>query len=119
MEAPSFSSFEFTVDRSLQAQLHHHLTHWICTGRLSPGTRLPSSRRLSSELSISRNTVTTVLEQLKSEGFLESIQGKGVYVASDLPKGISSPSNISWNKKGALPELSDFGQALNKTPLNL
>ena len=117
MEAPSFSSFEFTLDRPLQAQLHHQLTHWICSGRLSPGTRLPSSRRLSSELSISRNTVTTVLEQLKSEGFLDSIQGKGVYVASDLPKGISSPSSISWNKKGALPELSNFGQALNKTPL--
>ncbi len=117
MEVPSFSSFEFNTGRPLQEQLQHQLTQWICTGRLSSGSRLPSSRRLASELNVSRNTVTIVLEQLKSEGFLESIQGKGVYVTSDLPKGITSPSNVSWNKKGALPELSNFAQYLNQTPL--
>ena len=117
MEAPSFSSFQFNSDQPLQDQLQRQLTQWICSGRLSPGTRLPSSRHLASELSISRNTVTIVLEQLKSEGFLESIQGKGVYVASDLPTGITSPSKINWNRKGTLPELSNFARYLNKTPL--
>lgn len=117
MEAPSFSSFEFDTNRPLQTQLQHQLTQWICSGRLPPGTRLPSSRRLAAELSISRNTVTIVLEQLKSEGFLQSIQGKGVYVAADLPQNINRPSTVHWHNRGGLPELSAFGQTLNKTPL--
>ena len=117
MEAPSFSSFEFSPERPLQEQLQYQLTQWICAGRLPPGTRLPSSRHLATELGISRNTVTIVLEQLKSEGFLESIQGKGVYVSADLPNDVSGPSAIRWEEKGALPELSDFGRDLDKTPL--
>lgn len=117
MEAPSFSSFQFTADSPLQSQLQQQLTQWICTGRLSPGTRLPSSRRLAAELNISRNTVTIVLEQLKSEGFLDSAPGKGVYVAADLPVGTTEPSRVDWRTKGALPELSDFGLYLNDTPL--
>ncbi|UZE95335.1 MocR-like pyridoxine biosynthesis transcription factor PdxR [Alkalimarinus alittae] len=117
MEAPSFSSFAFCADRPLQEQLQQQLTDWIYTGRLSPGTRLPSSRRLAAELNISRNTVTIVLDQLKSEGFLEGIQGKGVFVAPDLPTDISGPSKVNWGHKGPLPELSEFGVYLNKTPL--
>lgn len=117
MEVPSFSSIEFNSDRPLQEQLQHQLTQWICSGRLAPGTRLPASRRLSSELGISRNTVMIVLDQLRSEGFLESFAGKGVFVTSELPSGVKGVSEINWRRKSKLPALSDFGKQLNETPL--
>jgi len=118
VEALSFSSLEFKTDKPLQAQLQQHLTDWIYSGRLAAGTQLPASRRLALELGISRNTVTTVLEQLRSEGFLESFPGKGVFVSSDLPKDVAGLSQVRWKNKVALPALSDFARALNKTPLS-
>jgi GntR family transcriptional regulator/MocR family aminotransferase len=41
----------------------------ILTGQLPPGTKLPSSRTLSGELGIARNTVLHVYDQLTTEGY--------------------------------------------------
>ncbi|MXR35407.1 MocR-like pyridoxine biosynthesis transcription factor PdxR [Craterilacuibacter sinensis] len=58
------------------------LRNWIASGRLSSGSRLPASRTLASSLGIARNTVVAAYEQLVAEGYLESRQGSGTYVAS-------------------------------------
>ena len=117
MEMPSFQSIQFTDQLPLQAQLQTHLKDWICEGRLSPGTKLPSSRRLSAELGISRNTVTLVIEQLRAEGFLETFPGKGVYVAKSLPVNIYGIKQIDWQYKKAQAKLSDFANKLASKPL--
>lgn len=56
--------------RSLQSQLTDKLRSLIREGRLSPTTRLPSTRSLAEELGISRNTVVAAYEQLHGEGYL-------------------------------------------------
>ena len=48
---------------------------------LAPGTRLPSTRTLARELSISRNTVMTAFDQLLAEGVLVGRPGAGTFVA--------------------------------------
>ena len=77
------------LDRKLDEPLHMQLTmqirRLILTRRLNPGQRIPSSRALAEELSVSRVTVTTAFDQLISEGYIESRRGSGVYVAHDLP----------------------------------
>jgi len=57
----------------------------ILDGRLSGGTRIPSSRALAEQLGVSRLTVTNALEQLTAEGYLESRVGSGTKVAFALP----------------------------------
>ncbi|MFT7185256.1 MAG: GntR family transcriptional regulator/MocR family aminotransferase [Pseudohongiellaceae bacterium] len=116
MEMPSFYSIQFTDHTSLQTQLQSQLRTWICEGRLQPGTKLPSSRRLSSELGISRNTITIAIEQLRSEGFLETFQGKGVYVVESLPTNVNGIKNNDWKYKVAKPELSNFAQEIAAKP---
>lgn len=69
----------------LQVQLVQALRSLVHRNRLRSGDRLPSSRGLAQELSVSRVTVTTVYDQLIAEGYLEGRQGSGVYVAADLP----------------------------------
>jgi len=118
MEMPSFQSIQFTNQNSLQAQLQTHLRDWICEGRLQPGTKLPSSRRLSNELGVSRNTITIVIEQLRSEGFLNTFPGKGVYIAESLPLNINGIQHINWQYKVAKPELSKFAKELAVKPLS-
>lgn len=69
----------------LHAQLTEALRALILTGRAHPGTRLPASRQLAQDLSVSRQTTLTALDQLIAEGYLETRIGAGTFVARDLP----------------------------------
>jgi GntR family transcriptional regulator/MocR family aminotransferase len=53
-----------------QRQLIQRLKQAILAGQLPAGGRLPSSRALSEELDISRNTVLIAYEQLTAEGYV-------------------------------------------------
>ncbi len=78
-----------SLDRDLSEPLHVQLAGYlrklILERRAGSGERLPSSRLLADELSVSRVTVTTAFDQLISEGYAEGRHGSGVYVAADLP----------------------------------
>lgn len=52
----------------------------IETTRLPAGARLPSSRALALELSVSRTVVTEVYAILVAEGYLDTRQGSGTFV---------------------------------------
>ncbi|MFD9816707.1 PLP-dependent aminotransferase family protein [Streptomyces sp. NPDC059080] len=55
------------------------------TGRLAPGTRLPSSRTLAADLGIARNTVAEAYADLVAEGWLSARQGSGTRIADRTP----------------------------------
>ncbi len=69
-------------------QLYEQLRAAILDGRLRPGAQLPSTRGLSEELAVARNTVMGAYEQLLAEGYLEGETGSGTYVARTLPEEI-------------------------------
>ncbi|MGG7566027.1 PLP-dependent aminotransferase family protein [Rhodovulum sp. DZ06] len=68
----------------MHAQLAEALRALILTGR-HPGARMPASRALAAELSVSRMTVTTAYDQLTAEGYLHARRGDGTYVAEHPP----------------------------------
>lgn len=68
-----------------RAGLEAALREAVQTGRLGPGTRLPSSRGLASDLGIARNTVAEAYGQLVAEGWLTARQGSGTRVAALSP----------------------------------
>ena len=74
------------IDRASSLPLFRQVTEGlrqlILTGALPPGFRLPGSRKLARELTISRNLVTNVYEQLEAEGYLVPKRGAGTFVAS-------------------------------------
>lgn len=53
----------------------------IATGELRPGDQLPSVRGLAQQLMINPNTVARSYAELATEGWLDSRQGLGLYVA--------------------------------------
>lgn len=69
----------------LQQQLYRSVRTLILVGRLSPGSRLPSTRTLATDLDLARNTVMSAFEQLLSEGYLTTRYGSGTFVAHELP----------------------------------
>ncbi|MER5379110.1 PLP-dependent aminotransferase family protein [Streptomyces sp. NPDC002688] len=64
-----------------RAGLERALRDAVRTGRLTPGTRLPATRRLATELGISRGTAKAAYDQLIAEGYLTARQGSGTEVA--------------------------------------
>jgi len=65
--------------------LYDQLRGAILEGRLHPGSRLPATRDLAQAYKVSRATVVTAFEQLKSEGYVEGKTGSGTYVSEILP----------------------------------
>lgn len=65
-----------------RAGLERALRDAVRGGRLAPGTRLPHTRRLATEVGISRNTVKAAYDQLVAEGYLTARQGSGTRVAA-------------------------------------
>ena len=53
----------------------------IATGELAAGDQLPSVRGLAQQLTINPNTVAKAYADLAAEGWLESRQGLGLFVA--------------------------------------
>src|SRR5262249_48375241 len=73
------------------------------TGRLAPGSRLPSSRELARELGVARNTILSALDQLASEGYVEGRRGSGTYVAADLPDKAPLAAEESASRRRGAP----------------
>ena len=71
---------------SLYRWLYGELRAAILDGRLRPGARLPATRDLASAYHLSRATIVTAFDQLRSEGYVEGRTGSGTYVSEVLPE---------------------------------
>lgn len=72
---------------SLQAQLREQLVAAILDGRIPADNPLPSSRELSRQLGLARNTVVLAYQRLVDEGFLTTRERRGYYVNREILKG--------------------------------
>jgi GntR family transcriptional regulator/MocR family aminotransferase len=107
------------IDRNSAAPLHRQLyaelRDAVLNGRLSPGARLPSTRALSQDLGLSRNTVCGAFDQLLAEGYLEGKTGSGTFVADALPEELlhARPARpVASRSGGPSPGLSRRGRVL-------
>src|SRR5690606_35934238 len=92
------SLFERVSDSnlSLQGRIRQTLVSAILSGHLPPGAPVPSSRLLSENLGVARNTVVFAYQQLVSEGYLVSRERSGHFVSDDVLK---SHVNLSEREK--------------------
>jgi GntR family transcriptional regulator/MocR family aminotransferase len=80
---------------SLTTQIVDQIREAIRCMRIGPGARLPSSRQLSEQLAISRNTVVRAYDLLLMEGIVESRPASGIYVAEQLPRSTAPVHPLS------------------------
>jgi GntR family transcriptional regulator/MocR family aminotransferase len=98
----------------LYRQLARALRDAIRSGRLTPATRLPSSRVLAEDLGVSRRLVVDAYSQLTAEGFLLSRPGSGTRVATvdaiSAPQGDAGdpPKRFDIDFAPGSPDLSSF-----------
>ena len=70
-----------TTNAPIYEQIYSQLKAQIIAGALSPGEALPSIRALAKDLKISVITTKRAYEELEAQGFLNTIAGKGSFVA--------------------------------------
>lgn len=70
------------LDQPIYDQIRGQIKNLILKGELSEGEQLPSIRNLAKELQISVITTKRAYEELEREGFIETVAGKGSYVAA-------------------------------------
>jgi len=91
------------LDRSsktpLTAQLAAQLGDLIRQRRIPAGARLPSSRTLSEQLGVGRNTVVHSYETLCIEGLVEPRAASGFFATPELPS--TTPQSVSAEQVGA------------------
>jgi len=115
---PVGPSLLLRLDRDGELPLHEQIERairdGIREGRLTAGTRLPSSRALAAELDVSRGVVTEAYGQLSAEGYLLTRQGAPVRVARAVrpaqtrePAGSLLPS-FRYHFHPGLPDLAAF-----------
>lgn len=66
----------------IYAQIKDQLKAAIINDQVVPGEKLPSIRRLASQLRVSVITTKRAYDELELEGFIDSVQGRGSFVAS-------------------------------------
>jgi GntR family transcriptional regulator/MocR family aminotransferase len=106
------------LDRSAGDPLSHQLQAALRTairsGRVAAGERLPSSRRLATDLGVSRGLVQTTYEQLVAEGYLTAVPGGATRVApvpQDTPVPTRPPEALASHGidfAPGRPDLSSF-----------
>ncbi len=90
---------------SLQKQIQQIVASAILAGRLHPGEKLPSSRKLAAHLGISRITVTLAYNELVSDDYITSANRSGFYVSETAPsaplqpiRGAMVADNVDWSQ---------------------
>jgi GntR family transcriptional regulator/MocR family aminotransferase len=81
-------------DQPLQQQLYEQLRELIASSLLAADTRMPSTRMLADQFSISRITVLLAYERLIADSYLRTEPAKGTFVSSGMAVGgLCNPQN--------------------------
>ena len=76
-------------------QISQQLADLIITGRLSPGTKLPGSRKMSEFLGVNRNTIVAAYEELDMQGWIDTRNSSGSYVKEKLPVTVEKHTKVT------------------------
>jgi DNA-binding transcriptional regulator YhcF (GntR family) len=82
--APVFVIVDWEDRRPAYVQVRDQIVEHLARGELTPGTVLPSVRRLAGELGLNLHTVHKAFELLRDQGFIQLRQGTGA-VARPTP----------------------------------
>jgi len=82
-------------ERPVYRQIADHIRSQVEGGALVEGARLPPIRSLARDLGVNRDTVAIAYEALASEGWVESVVGRGTFVlGSAATRPVAEPAAV-------------------------
>src|ERR1700719_2523067 len=115
---------QYRISAASAAELVREIEQAVASAALAPGQRLPSVRRLASEVGLSPATVAAGLAELRRRGIVVTEPRRGTRIGQGAPRTLSPPPlpvpagarDLSrGNPDPAL--LPDLGQALSRADL--
>lgn len=104
-KTPDYFFLDPQSQETLQQQIQRLICEAILVGRLQPGERLPSSRKLADHLGVSRITVTLAYSELVANDFVSSAGRSGYFVSDKAPQQATFPTRaeareggVDWSK---------------------
>lgn len=88
-------------EKPIYEQITSQIKNLIISGTLAPFEALPSMRLLAKELRISVITTKRAYEELERDGFIETVAGKGSFVAA---------KNINFIREEHLRQIEEMMQ---------
>src|SRR5262249_4671285 len=88
--------------RNRAAEVAERLAGEIASGRIARGARLPTEQALTAALGVSRTVVREAVAALRAEGLVETRQGVGAFVVSDVQR---RPFRIDPGELASLAEV--------------
>lgn len=91
----------------LYQQLYNSISQAVETGLLPHGTKLPSIRRLSEDLNVSRTTIESAYHQLSVEGFIISRPQSGYFINTKTIRSFQI-KNVPFFQKDKMMEKQEI-----------
>lgn len=97
-------------------QITKQIRNQIISGELDEGDSLPSIRNLAKDLQISVITTKRAYEELEKEGFIDTVGGKGTFVAMQNKELLREKKMQTIEEKlgNAVDEAKKMGIKLNE-----
>ncbi|KPQ05523.1 MAG: transcriptional regulator of taurine catabolism TauR [Rhodobacteraceae bacterium HLUCCA12] len=96
---------------TLQARIRQMVCEGILAGRLRPGERMPSCRKLAAHLGVSRITVTLAYADLVADDYLFARGRSGFFVSANAPQPQDFPAGVTPQTDAV-----DWSRALSQRP---
>lgn len=94
--------------------LEQALKNSILDGTLQPGMRLPTLEQLNGKFNASKATFQHVINRLKRQGFIRSVERQGLFVADNLPNETHFGLVFDRKTNAFLKKIEEQAELLNK-----
>ncbi len=100
---------ERSSEEPVYEQIAHQIRELVASGKLTPGTRLPTVRILASDLGVNLNTVARAYWLLEDEGFVHIRDRSGVEVLAPVRKPVSERQRLCQELRKVLSRMHQAG----------
>ena len=102
-------NIDYKSDLPIYEQIIEQFKLNIMKGNFVPGDTVVSVRKMAASLQITPSTVAKAYTELERQGIIETVRGKGTFIADVKPGEISI--DIEKNKKKMLSEIIELKHA--------
>ena len=105
----------------LYRQIYLSIRKSVENGSLKKGTKMPSIRRLSEDLAVSKTTITAAYEQLCVEGYIRNVPQSGYYVEAEFnirPKAYENEASFE-SEQNRFYEYDFSGKSIDEKIINI
>ncbi|MBV8792957.1 MAG: FadR family transcriptional regulator [Pseudolabrys sp.] len=87
--------------RGLTAELVNRLTNDIMSGKLPPGSQLPTEQEMIAATGVSRTVIREAVAALRADGLVVTRQGVGAFVAENVRR----PFRVDFDERSSLGDV--------------